>query len=115
MTEREALLNIKEKELAAHEQIIVATLRSKDEEIEELVKHRTQKLADAHKEAMEAQILVSATKLKEVADGAAIVVSAKADLEAQAGNLKEELTVSGKEVEALKAKAQKTTLALEEL
>lgn len=55
MTEREALLNTKEIELAAREQTIVATLHAKDEEIEELVQRRTQKLEDEHKKAIEAQ------------------------------------------------------------
>ena len=43
---------------------------------------------------------------------AAIVATAKVDLEAQAGKLKEELNSSGKEIEALKAEAQKAALNL---
>nr|XP_020185496.1 ATP synthase subunit b-like [Aegilops tauschii subsp. strangulata] len=82
MTEREGQLNAKAKDLAAQEQAMVATLRSKDEGIEELVRQQTQKLEDDHQKALEAQASEHAVELKEAVDEAAVATIAKAETEA---------------------------------
>lgn len=115
MEKREALLNAKVRDLAAREQTRTTTLHGKDIEIEALLKQQTQGLEDSHKKSIETQALENAAKLKEVANEAAAVTTAKEDLEIQVGKLKEDLVDSGKEIEALKGEAQKATLALGEL
>ena len=61
-----ATLNSQEEDLAAREEKLAATLRGKDEEVEELVVQRTQGLEQRHKEALNAQAQVQAGKLKEL-------------------------------------------------
>ena len=58
-------MNSQEEDLAACEEKLAATLRGKDEEVEKLVVQRTQELEQRHKEALNAQALVHAGKVKE--------------------------------------------------
>nr|XP_040253455.1 tol-Pal system protein TolA-like [Aegilops tauschii subsp. strangulata] len=62
----QAELNSCEEDLAAREEKLVATLCGKDEEIGKLVAQRTQELEQKHKEALDAQALVHAGKVKEL-------------------------------------------------
>lgn len=84
-----------------------ATLCNKDEEIETLLKQRTQELEDEHKKSIETQALQNAAMLKEVTDEVAGVATAKAGLEILVGKLKEELAGRSKEIKILKGEAQK--------
>nr|XP_020158777.1 translation initiation factor IF-2-like [Aegilops tauschii subsp. strangulata] len=56
----------KEEDLAAHEEALAASLCGKDEEVEKLAAQRTQELEQRHKEALNAQALVHASKVKEL-------------------------------------------------
>nr|XP_020182071.1 tropomyosin-like [Aegilops tauschii subsp. strangulata] len=105
LTEREAQLNAKAKDLATQEQAMAAILHSKDDEIDELVRQWTQKLEEVHQKALETQVSVHAAKLKEAADKAIVASNTKAETEAKVGKLKEEMATSGKDIEALKIEA----------
>ena len=59
-------LNSQEEDLATREAALAATLRGKDEEVEKLVSQWTQELEQRHKEALNAQALVHAGKVKEL-------------------------------------------------
>ena len=55
-----------EEDLTAREAKLAAALRGKDEELEALVAWRTRELEQRHKEALDAQALVHAGKVKEL-------------------------------------------------
>ena len=65
-TQHQAVLNSQEENLAARKEKLAATLRGKDEEVEKLVVQRTQELEQRHKEALDAQALVHAGRVKEL-------------------------------------------------
>jgi hypothetical protein len=77
LTERAAQLDARDKDLAAREEALAATLRGEDEEIETLLKQQTQELEDGHKKSIETQALENAAKLKEASDKADAAASAK--------------------------------------
>src|SRR3954466_15956531 len=85
--QHQATLNSQEEDLSAREAKLAATLRDKDEELEVLVARRTQELEQRHREALDAQALAHAGKVKE--------------LEAERDELKEQ---------ALKLSSEKSTL-----
>ena len=62
-------LNSQEEDLAAHEERLATTLRGKDEEVEKLVVQRTHELEQRHKEALDAQALAHAGRVKELEAG----------------------------------------------
>ena len=64
---------------------------------------------------MEAQALEHAAKLKEAVNEATAATTTKTEMETQAGKLKEERVISGKNIEALKGEVQKVTDDLGEL
>jgi chromosome segregation ATPase len=115
LTERAAQLDARDKDLAAREGALAATLRAKDEEIETLLKQWTRELEDGHKKSIETQALENAAKLKEASDRAATAASTKTELESQVTKLKEDLAGSGKEIEALKGEALKAARTLGDL
>ena len=65
-TQHQAALNSQEEDLAAREEKLTAMLHGKDEEVEKLVVQWTQELEQRHKEALNAQALVHAGKVKEL-------------------------------------------------
>ena len=93
-TQHQAALNSQEEDLAAREEKLAATLRGKDEEVEQLVMQRTRELEQMHREALDAQALVHAGKVKELE-------VERDELKEQAQNLaKEKNTPNGALVEA---------------
>ena len=58
------MLNSQEEDLAAREKKLAATRHDKDEEVEKLVVQQTQELEQRHREALDAQALVHADKVK---------------------------------------------------
>ena len=65
-TQHQAALNSQEEDLAKREVDLDAKLRAKDKEVEELVLQRTRELEQRHKEALDAQAQVHASKVKEL-------------------------------------------------
>ena len=65
-SQHQSTLNSQEEELAACEEKLAAPLCGKDEEVEKLVLQRTQELEQRHEEALNAQALVHAGKVKEL-------------------------------------------------
>nr|XP_020177833.1 tropomyosin-2-like [Aegilops tauschii subsp. strangulata] len=98
LTEQEAQLNAKAKDLAAREQ----ALRTKD-------------LEDSQKKAIDSQAQDAAAKLKEVTNNLAAASEAKTGLEIRMGKLEEELAGNKKEIEALREEARKAASTLEGL
>ena len=64
--QHQAALNSQDEDLAARQEKLATTLRGKDEEVEKLVVQRTQELEQRHREALDAQALVHAGKVKEL-------------------------------------------------
>ena len=65
-TQHEAALHSQEEDLAAREENLAAMLRGKDAEVEKLVLQRTSELEQRHKEALNAQAQVHASKVEEL-------------------------------------------------
>ena len=65
-TQRVAALNSQEEDLAAREEKLAAMLHGKDAEVEKLVLQRIIELEQRHKEALDAQALAHAGKVKEL-------------------------------------------------
>lgn len=76
-------LDAHEEELAAREEKLAATLRAKDEEIQALLAKHTEELERKQGEALQAQALEHAEKLKEATDAADATGVAKANLESR--------------------------------
>ena len=64
--QHQAALDSQEEDLTAREAKLAAALRGKDEELEALVARRTRKLEQRHKEALDAQALAHAGKVREL-------------------------------------------------
>ena len=64
--QHQAALDSQEEDLTVREAKLAAALRGKDEELEALVARRTRELEQRHKEALDAQALAHAGKVREL-------------------------------------------------
>ena len=79
LNERKVGLDAYEEELAARGAELAATLRGKDDEIQALVSQQTQELERKHNEAIEAQAIEHAKRIKEPIDAAEVAKVAKTE------------------------------------
>ena len=112
LVQRKVELDSREDDLADREQKLADKLQAKDVEIQALIAKRTQELEDIHQEAIQAQAMEHAGKLKETVEAAE---AAKANLDAQVKELEEKLAASNNEIHVLKESAQKAAYSLGEL
>ena len=101
LTERKIAVDSHEEDLAAREEALAMALRAKDDEIKTLLSKHSEELEQKHREALQAQVLDHAEKLKEALDAINAADVAKADLNSKIKKLEEDLATKNQETTAL--------------
>ena len=101
--------------MVAREATVAATLRAKDEEIENLIAWRTQDLMQGHQESLDALVLNHGGKLKEDVDHVEAIEAARIELAGKVERLEVDLAKLDKEISMLKGNREKTLYDLAEM